>query len=160
MFEMDAPWWEYVARAMIIYIALMFMVRISGKRTIGQFTPFDLLVVMLLSESVSNSLSANDRSVLAGLVLSATLIALNVAFAALSARSTRLEHWMEGAPVLVGRHGEIFHEVLKRERLGLGELEKALRASDCTLAEMEYAFLETDGSVSIMKRGKSSPPQS
>jgi len=53
MFDVDLPWWEFVLRGAIVYCALLVLVRVSGKRTVGQFTPFDLLVVMLLSESVS-----------------------------------------------------------------------------------------------------------
>jgi len=152
MFDLAMPWWEFIARAAIVYIALMAMVRISGKRTVGQFTPFDLLVVMLLSESVSSSLSGEDHSVGGGLIIAGTLIALNLAVAMASARSRRIEAWAEGAPVLVGRDGQVFHDVLRREHVGRGDFEKALRENNCELADMSYAFLETDGTISIMKR--------
>lgn len=66
MFDLEVPVWELVARAVIVYLALLLMVRMTGKRTVGQFTPSDLLVVMFLSEAVSNSLSGGDDSVLLG----------------------------------------------------------------------------------------------
>jgi len=152
MFDLEISPWELLARAALIYIALLLMVRLSGKRTVGQFTPFDLLVVMLLSESVSNSLSGGDESLVGGLVVAATLMALNTAFAVASARSRRVEKVTEGTPVLVGRDGVVFEQVLRRERVGIGEFEKALREADCELAEVKCAFLETDGSFSILKR--------
>jgi len=152
MFDPSLPWWEFVARAAAVYLVLMVMVRLTGKRTVGQFTPFDLLVVMLLSESVSNSLSGGDESLVGGLVIAATLMVLNSVFAIASARSRRVEDITEGAPVLVGRDGAVFHEVLRREHVGIGEFEKALRQADCELADMKCAFLETDGSFSILKR--------
>ncbi len=152
MFDLAMPWWEFIARAAIVYIALMLMVRISGKRTIGQFTPFDLLVVMLLSEGVSNSLVGEDNSVAGGLIVAGTLIALNLAMAMASARSKKLETLIEGSPVLIARDGQVFHQVLKREHIGQGDLEKTLRENDCELQDMRCAFLEIDGSISIMKR--------
>jgi len=152
MFDFSLPWWEFIVRAAAVYLALMLMVRLAGKRTVGQFTPFDLLVVMLLSESVSNSLSGGDESLVGGLVVAATLMVLNTAFAVASARSRRVEEVTEGTPVLVGRDGAVFEQVLRRERVGIGEFEKALREADCELADVKCAFLETDGSFSILKR--------
>ncbi len=152
MFDLGLPWWELIARAAIVYAALMVMVRLTGKRTVGQFTPFDLLVVMLLSESVSNALSADDNSVIGGLILAATLVLLNVLVAVASSRSRKIENVTEGTPVLIGRDGRLFHEVLKRERVGIGEVEKALRENDCELAELKLAFLESDGNFSIQKK--------
>jgi uncharacterized membrane protein YcaP (DUF421 family) len=91
MFDMDLPWWEFVVRGAMIYLALLVMVRMSGRRTISQLTPFDLLVVMLLSESVSNGLSGGDSSVSGGLIIAATLIVLNCGIGLLSARSGIVE---------------------------------------------------------------------
>lgn len=152
MFDMAMPWWEFIARAVIVYVALMLMVRLSGKRTVGQFTPFDLLVVMLLSEGVSNSLSGEDNSVVGGLIVAGTLVLLNVIVAVTSARSKKVEAVVEGTPVLVARDGRIFHDVLKREHVGVGDMDKALREADCDLDNVKCAFLETDGSISVLKR--------
>ena len=152
MFQLSLPWWEFVVRAAAVYVALRVMVRVSGKRTVGQFTPFDLLVVMLLSESVSGSLSGQDESLLGGLLIAFTLVVLNVVVAMASARSARIERITEGTPVLVGRDGVIFRDVLRRQHVGVGELEKALRENDCALEEMHCAFLETDGNFSILKK--------
>jgi len=77
MFSMDLAWWEFMARGAIIYLALLVMVRSSGRRTVSQLAPFDLLIIMLLSESVSNGPSGGDTSVSGGLIIAATLIALN-----------------------------------------------------------------------------------
>lgn len=152
MFDLAMPWWEFIARAVIVYVALMLMVRLSGKRTVGQFTPFDLLVVMLLSEGVSNSLSGEDNSVVGGLIVAGTLVLLNVIVAVTSARSKKVEAVVEGTPVLVARDGRIFHDVLKREHVGVGDMDKALREADCDLDNVKCAFLETDGSISVLKR--------
>jgi uncharacterized membrane protein YcaP (DUF421 family) len=152
MFDMDLPWWEFIVRGAMVYIALLVMVRLSGRRTIGQFTPFDLLVVMLLSEAVSNGMSGGDNSVSGGLIIAATLIVLNGGIGLLSARSRKVEAMVEGEPVLIGRDGVFFDKVVRRNRIGQIDLEQALRESGCARHEMQCAFLEADGSITIMKR--------
>ena len=152
MFEMSLPWWEFVARGVIIFCVLLFMVRVSGRRTIGQFTPFDLLVVMLLSEAVSNSLSGGDDSVAGGLILAATLVAMNVAASWLTSHSKKMSDLLDGSPVLLGRDGKLFDEVLKKCRLSKTEVNEALHEADCKLEEMSYVFLEADGNLTIQKK--------
>lgn len=151
MFELARPWWELVVRAGAVYFALLLMVRISGKRTVGQFTPFDLLVVMLLSESVSASLAGGDDSLAGGLILAATLIALNLGVAYATARSDRIERLIQGRPMLIGRDGEVFRDKLLSNHLSMADFEQALREADCPAKDMRCAFLEADGRISILK---------
>lgn len=152
MFDLDTPWWELVFRAAAIYACLLVFVRLSGKRTIGQFTPFDLLVVMLISESVSNALSGGEDSIGGGLLSAATLIGLNAVVGWAASRNRRVQVLVEGEPVLVGRDGQLFEPVLRRHRVGLADLQQALREADCDQEEMKCAFLEADGRISILKR--------
>jgi uncharacterized membrane protein YcaP (DUF421 family) len=151
MFELDTPWWEVLTRAVVIYAALLILVRLSGRRTVGQFTPFDLLVVLLLSESVSNGLVGGDQSLLGGLMAAAMLIALNMLVALVTSRSFRAQELIEGRPALMGRDGEIFQEVLKRHRIPLRDVERSLREADCDLKDMKVMFLEADGHISILQ---------
>jgi uncharacterized membrane protein YcaP (DUF421 family) len=150
--DLDLPWWEFIVRGSVVYATLLVMVRLSGRRTVGQFTPFDLLVVMLLSESVSNSLSGGDNSLLGGLIIAATLIVLNVGVAMLSARSRRMAAVLDGSAVLIGRDGRFFDSVVKQCRLAQADIEEALREADCARHQMQCAFLEVDGSISILKK--------
>lgn len=152
MLGMQLPWWEFIARAVIVYFALLLMVRLSGKRTVGQFTPFDLLVVILLSEAVSNSLSGGDDSVIGGLLVAATLIGLNLAVSFGTSKSEKIAEIIEGEPVLIGRDGVIFLPVIQRLRVGMNDVEQALREANCELENMTYAVLETDGAISIRKK--------
>jgi uncharacterized membrane protein YcaP (DUF421 family) len=152
MLDMHLPWWEFVVRGAIVYFALLIMVRVSGKRTVGQFTPFDLLVVMLLSEGVSNSLSGGDESLIGGLLIAATLIALNLVIAYSTSRSRKIGEVIDGSPVLIGRDGVVFDDVIKKVRVGMNDVEQALREADCKIDRMAYAVLESDGSISIMKK--------
>jgi uncharacterized membrane protein YcaP (DUF421 family) len=152
MFELSVPWWELVVRAVLVFSVLLLMVRVSGRRTIGQFTPFDLLVVMLLSEAVSNSLTGGEDSLVGGLIVAATLVALNMGAAYLSSHSKTMADVLDGSPVLLGRNGKTFDEVLKKLRLSDTEVNEALHEADCKLEEMEYMFLEADGNITVQKK--------
>jgi uncharacterized membrane protein YcaP (DUF421 family) len=152
MFDMALPWWEFVLRTIVVYVFLMVMVRFSGKRTVGQFTPFDLVVVMLLAEAVTASLTGGDESLIGGLIAAGTLIALNMAAAWASARSRRVDEVLEGKPTLIGRNGVIYKDVLKGENVAEADVQQALREVDCKLEDMRCAFLEADGKISILKR--------
>jgi uncharacterized membrane protein YcaP (DUF421 family) len=152
MFDLQAPWWEFVLRASVVYVVLLAMVRLSGKRTVGQFTPFDLVVVMLLSEAVSGSITGQDESLVGGLIAAATLIALDVLIAVGSSRSRRFDAAMQGNPVLIGRDGVIYEDVLKRQRVPRSDIDKALRDADCEIENMRMAIIESDGNINIMKK--------
>lgn len=151
MFDMDVPWWELVVRGLAVYLLLLVMVRISGRRTVGQFTPFDLLVVVLLSEAVSNSLTGGDQSLIGGLIVAATLVAINSVVALLSSRSQRFEKLVDGSAVLIGRDGVFFDRIVRQCRLSESNLEEALREHDCPRPEMKCAFLEADGEITILR---------
>lgn len=152
MSDMSVAPWELVLRAVVVYAVLLFLMRVTGKRTVGQFTPFDLLVVMLLSEAVSNSMSGGDESLWGGLLLAVVLVALNVASAFLSTRSRTAHALLEDGPVLIGRDGRMFTEVLKRQNVPQSDVVQALREADCELAQARCIFLEADGKISVLKR--------
>lgn len=152
MFSLEQDGWELVLRAVLVYAALLVMVRLSGKRTVGQFTPFDLLVMLLLSESVSNALTGGDESLPGGLLSAGTLILLNGLVALATTRSRRVERLVEGEPVLIGRDGQFFEAVMRRHRVADSDMERALREADCDKQDMACAFLESNGGISVMKK--------
>lgn len=151
MFDMDLPWWEFVVRGVAVYLLLLVMVRISGRRTVGQFTPFDLLVVMLLSEAVSNSLSGGDDSLIGGLIAAATLVAVNAVIALATSRNERIAKIVDGEAVLIGRDGVFFDKVLRDCRMSGSDVDEALREHDCPRSKMKCAFLEADGQITILQ---------
>lgn len=138
MWQLGHPWWEFAARAFVVYAVLIVLVRASGKRTVGQFTPFDLLVVMLLSESVGDAIGAGDEGVLGGLIAAGTLVLLNSLLGFVTARTRAAEEFVEGRPVLIARDGELYAEVL--------------READAEMKEVGQAFLETDGTISVLRK--------
>ncbi|GAD23542.1 DUF421 domain-containing protein [Acidovorax sp. MR-S7] len=155
MLDFDLPGVELVVRAAVVYGVLLLLMRASGKRTVGQFTPFDLLVVMLVSEAAGPSMTGKDQSLWGGLVVCLVLIGLNTVVGVVTARFRLAEKLLEGEAVLLGRDGEIFDSARKKHRVSQNDIEKALREADCDLQELRYAFLEADGSISVQKKKKS-----
>lgn len=154
LFELSMPWWEFCLRAVVVYALLLVLVRLTGKRTVGQFTPFDMILLVLLGSTVQNSLLGDDTSLLGGLILAVTLVALNWCVGFLSARSSKIDSLVEGEPVLLARDGRIFHKVLKREEISPRDFDEALRSHGLLDAtKVRCAFLETDGTISIIKSG-------
>lgn len=151
MFQLSVPWWELCLRVSVVYAVLLLLVRLSGKRTLGQFTPFDLLVVLLLSEVVSAGMVGADKSVAGAVIGACTLVALNWLVAMATARSNRMQALLEGTPVLIGRDGQLYPAAMKRNHVPRTDVERALREADCDLKDVKFAFLETDGGISILK---------
>lgn len=153
LFELAMPWWEFVVRAIAVYVVVLMMMRLTGKRTVGQFTPFDLLLVVLLGTAVQNSLIGEDVSLLGGLILAATLLALNWIVGVISARSRLFDRIVSGVPVVLARNGKIFHEQLRRQAVSEADFEVACRSAGCPDNDaIEIAVLETSGEITIITR--------
>jgi uncharacterized membrane protein YcaP (DUF421 family) len=153
LFDLAMPWWEFVLRAVVVYFLLLLMLRMSGKRTVGQFTPFDLLVVVLLGTAVQNSLIGEDVSLLGGMILAATLIACNWAVGFVTARSRRVGRLVEGSPVLLVRDGVVFTPVLRAQNISPLDLDEALRGNGLQHpSEAALVMLEVDGTITVVPR--------
>lgn len=155
LFDLAMPWWEFVLRAVVVYVAVLVMVRLSGKRTVGQFTPFDLIVVVLLGTAVQNSLIGKDTSLLGGLLLAATLIGLNWLVGMVTSRFHRIEKIVEGEPVVLARNGHVFEHVLRRQLISQEDFQLALRMNSVNdISDVDIALLETNGQISVVERQK------
>ena len=153
LFTLAMPWWEFVLRAVVVYIVLLALIRVSGKRSMGQFTPFDMLLVVLLGNAVQNALLGEDHSLLGGLLLAAVLVALNWTIGLVSSRSRLAERLIEGEPVVLARDGKLFPKVLRRELVSQNDFDEALRQNNqLALDEVEIALLETDGRISVVPK--------
>lgn len=151
MWNLSAPWWEFVLRGLIVYGGVLVLLRLTGKRQIGQLTPFDLVLLLVLSNAVQNAMNAGDNSVTAGLILAVTLVVANLLLATLTARSRRFERVAEGRPEVLVHDGRVYHELMQRERITRDDLHKALRRAGCErLGDVHVAILETDGSISVL----------
>lgn len=151
MFELSVPWHEIALRAALIYLALLVLLRLSGKRTVGRFTPFDLLVLVILGDAVQGAMLADDTSVSAALVVVATLLLLNALVGYVSARNRRIDRMLEGTPTLLARNGRLYEESLRGANLSRADFREAMRKVGCTrIDDIRLGVLETDGEITIV----------
>jgi uncharacterized membrane protein YcaP (DUF421 family) len=151
MFDLAIPWWSFVVRTLIVYLALLIGLRLVGRRELGQMTPFDLVVILLIANSLQNAMVGPDTSVAGGLASAFTLLAANWILTRLRARIPWLRRVAEGEPILLVSGGKVLVEHLRRSSIDLDDLEQAVREHGvATLAEVDTAILEVDGTVSII----------
>jgi uncharacterized membrane protein YcaP (DUF421 family) len=147
------PWWEFLVRGMIVYVFLLVLIRISGKRQVGQLAPFDLVLLLVLSNAVQNAMNGGDNSVLGGLISAMTLVGLDYTIGYATYRSKKLEAFIEGRPLLIVHDGKLFEDVMASAQLTHHELNSALRQAGClSIANVRTAILENNGSISVVKR--------
>ena len=144
---------EKVIRSVVVYLFLLVAFRFTGKRQVGQLTPFDLVVLLIISNVVQNAVIGNDNSLGGGLIGAVTILALNYAVAGIAYRSKRARRMLEAQPTLLIHNGRILHENLRRERITLDELLAALRRSGVVEpAHVRLAVLEENGAISVIPR--------
>jgi uncharacterized membrane protein YcaP (DUF421 family) len=149
---------QIVLRTGIIYLLVLIGVRLSGKREVGQMTPFDLTLLLLLSNSVQNAMTGPDTSLAGGAVAAGTLLVLNYGVAGLSGSNRRLRRLIEGEPSLLVHDGKIIRSHMERERVSMDELHRALREHGInTCDQVALAVLEVDGSISCLKYDEIKP---
>jgi len=143
---------EVVLRTGVIYLFVLVGVRLSGKREVGQMTPFDLTLLLLLSNAVQNAMVGPDNSVIGGIVAAATLLILNYIVAELSGANRRFRKFVQGSPTLLVHNGKIISAHMAREHVTVDELQRSLREHGIScIPEVAMAVLEVDGSISILK---------
>jgi uncharacterized membrane protein YcaP (DUF421 family) len=153
MWKLSVAWWELIVRGVIVYVFLLVMLRISGKRQVGQLAPFDLVLLLVLSNAVQNSMNAGDNSLVGGLISAATLIGANYLVGLATYRSKTLEAIVEGRPQLLIHNGRVFEEEMARAKLTHHELIAALRRAGCEHADdVHTAVLENNGAISVVPR--------
>lgn len=160
MLQLAVPWWDLILRAAVVYGFLLLMLRLTGKRQVGQLAPFDLVLLLILSNAVQNAMNGGDNSLLAGLILATTLLGLNALLGVLTYRSKRLEEIIEGRPEILIHNGKLFQPALDKACITQHELHAALRRAGCTtLEEVRLAMLENNGAISVIPlTGRNAPP--
>jgi uncharacterized membrane protein YcaP (DUF421 family) len=153
VWDLETPVLELVARAAIIYVLVLLLMRVSGKRTVGEFAPFDLLVIILLGESAQAGLLGNETSVWGTLIVAATLVGLNLVASIATARSRVASRLLEGEPVMLARDGKPLAAALRRSHVPMADLEEAVREANLkSLSDVELAMLEASGKITIVPR--------
>jgi uncharacterized membrane protein YcaP (DUF421 family) len=158
MFVLGVPILEKILRPIIVYVLLIVGLRLAGKRELAQLNPFDLVVLLTLSNTVQNAIIGNDNSITGGILGAATLLLVNYFVVRFISRDHKLEELVEGTEDVLIDHGVVQEKVLEREIIPLSELEIAAHKQGiATLAEVDRAVLEPGGGISFMR--KEPPPE-
>lgn len=152
MWDFNINFWEIALRTLIIYVVVLVGIRLTGKREVGQMTPFDLVLLLLIANAVQNAMTGPDTSVLGGAVAAATLLLLNAVVTRVVWRYRSARKLVEGSPTLLIRHGKILNENLAKEKISAEALHQALREHGiANVGDVSIAVLEIDGSISVLK---------
>ena len=150
-------WAEKIVRPVLIYAALLLAFRFLSKRDLTQNTTFDLLIVLLLSNIVQNALIGEDNSILGSLAGAVTLLLLSTGLNRWSAKSIRARRLLEGEPILLVYNGRLLDENMRRYAVSRPDLNAGLRGQNMiTLEDVRYAFLELDGTISVIRKSEQS----
>ncbi len=143
---------EIAVRTSAVYLLVLLGIRLTGKREVGQMTPFDLTLLLLLSNSVQNAMTGPDTSLVGGAVAAVVLLAMNFLLAELSGINRRFRRAIEGSPTLLIHNGECITSHLAKEHISMDELNRALREHGVAcIGDAALAVLEVDGSISVLK---------
>lgn len=155
MFHFTVPPLSIAIRSLAMYFALLVSLRLFGKREVGQFTLFDLVLVLLVANAIQPAMTGPDTSLGGGFVIVFVLFAANFLIALLRRKSGFVREMTEGRPTVIARDGHWIRKALKREGIDRPECSMALREHDLrNVSDVSLAVLETDGTISVLKKGQ------
>ncbi len=153
MFHLGIPIAEKILRPILVYAFLVVALRLAGKRELAQLNPFDLVVLLTLSNAVQNAIIGDDNTVTGGVIGAATLLAVNHVVVRFLFRHPRLERIVEGSAEVLVDKGVMRHELLRRELITPAELRAAARRQGfATLEEVDRVILESTGTLTFVAR--------
>src|SRR5437867_8044646 len=154
VFGLTTPWWEIILRTAVVYVVVLVLLRAAGKRELGQMSPVDLVVILVISNAVQNAMTGGDNSLIGGVIAATTLVAVNTGFSRVGHRVPYLKHLFESEPTVLVEGGKLIKRNLERENVEEDELMMAAREHGIEdLAGVDAAYLERDGSISIIPKG-------
>jgi uncharacterized membrane protein YcaP (DUF421 family) len=155
---------EVVLRTAIVYLFVVAAIRLSGKREVGQMSVLELVVILVISDAVQNSMVGENTTLWGGLVAVVTLLGVDFSIKWLTQRSSRLRNVIEGEPRLLVRNGQLLAKALREESVDAEDVRAAVRAHGLArIEDVRLAVLETDGSISVIPmdapRATNQPPE-
>jgi uncharacterized membrane protein YcaP (DUF421 family) len=154
---------ESVVRALVVYVLLLVLFRMAGKRTLAHTTTFDLVLLLIISEAISNGLTGSDYSITNAALIVVTLILADIGLSLMKRRSPRLEALIDGLPLLLFRDGRPIGEHMARERVDMEDILAAARERQGIgrAEDIDEAILERSGEISVIpqrpERGRPKP---
>jgi uncharacterized membrane protein YcaP (DUF421 family) len=153
VFHLAIPAWDIALRSLVVFAAFVVVLRVAGKRELGQFTLTDLVLILLVANAVQPAMTGPDSSLLGGLVIIVTLFLANVALSWLRVRWGPMRKFLEGQPTFLGRDGSWLPEAMRREGIDMDEAMMALREHGVKdIGETDLVMLESDGTISVVPK--------
>ncbi len=153
MWSLTTPAIELALRFAFVFTFLFIVFRVWGRKHLGSLSPFDFILLLIMSEAVQNALVSNDKSVTGGMITVLTMILLNVILNRLTFHSRKLENIIDGQPIVLIHEGKVDFNKLKQETITFLELMEALRSEGVMeIHQVRHACLETSGKISVVKK--------
>lgn len=153
MFDLGVPLWELILRTTVVYIVVLGLLRIAGKRELGTMSPADLVVILIIANAVQNAMNGGDVSLVGGLVSAATLVGMNLLLGRLGRGVPILGRLVVQEPTLLLQDGEPIMKNMESEHVDVADVEMAAREHGIDdLKDVAAAVLEVDGSISVIPK--------
>jgi uncharacterized membrane protein YcaP (DUF421 family) len=144
---------DIVLRAIALYVFIVFVMRVIGRRELSSMTPFDLVLLIILGDAIQQGLTQDDYSVTGAIIAVATMATMQVLTSYLSFRSRRARKVLEGEPIVVIDRGELVEHNLQRERMTADEVAEEMRQQQiASIDQVEWGILEANGSISFIEK--------
>ena len=146
---------DLAIRAIVLYAFVFFLTRVVGRRELSSLQPFDLILLIVLGDSIQQGLTQDDYSVTGAIIVVGTIAALQVATSYASFRFPRLRPVLEGEPIVIVQDGKVIEPNARRERLTLDDIAEAARLQQiASLEDVQWAVLETNGELTFVEKQK------
>lgn len=145
---------DSVYRGLVIYFLLLLIFRVAGRRTLSEMTTFDLILLLLISETAQQAMINDDQSIVNAALLIITLVLTNIGLSMLKLRMPNVEKWLDGRPVVIIADGEMLMDRMDKARIDEGDIMESARQSQGLerIDQIRYAVLERDGKISIIPK--------
>lgn len=150
---------ESVLRAGVMFAVLLLLFRVTGRRTLGETTTFDFVLLLIVSEATQQAMLGDDQSMVNAVLVVSTLLLCNVGLSLLKARSSRASRLLEGVPTLIVAHGRPLRDRLRAARLDEEDVLSAARQARGLerMEQIRFAVLETNGQITIVPEREGGP---
>jgi uncharacterized membrane protein YcaP (DUF421 family) len=146
---------DSILRGLAVYVFLLVLFRIAGRRTLSEMTNFDFVLLLIISEATQNAMIGNDYSVTNGLVVILTLIGLDIALSVMKQRFPLMERYIDGLPLVIVDEGRPLKDLMDRARVDEQDILASARDKHGLerMEQIKYAVLERNGGISIIPKG-------
>jgi uncharacterized membrane protein YcaP (DUF421 family) len=144
---------DVALRAIVLYLFLIFVMRVTGRRELAALSPIDLVLLIVLGDAIQQGLTQDDYSVTGALIAVSTIASMQVLTSYVGFKSRRMRKVLEGDPIVVVQNGKVIERNLKRERLTVDELCESMRLKQIgSIEDVEWAILEGNGEISFLSK--------